>query len=141
MKIYKGDMTIECSAEEFSKIKDDLLDAEEETVKCEIPLFGDFDSIIDKFYSSLYKSPNIKKENEKMAKSVLTDEEVEVEIERLKQSEFVKLARKAERIKYKRKQRLYQYQWFENRGKELAKQGYTLDNIAERMGEENDEID
>lgn len=61
MKIYKGDMTIECSAEEFSKIKDDLLDAEEEKVKCEIPLFGDFDSIIDKFYSSLYKSPNIKK--------------------------------------------------------------------------------
>lgn len=60
MKIYKGDMTIECSAEEFSKIKDVLLDAEE-TVKCEIPLFGDFDSIIDEFYSSLYKSPNIKK--------------------------------------------------------------------------------
>lgn len=58
MKIYKGDMTIECSAEEFSKIKDDLLDAEEETVKCEIPLLGDFDSIIDKLYSSLYKSPN-----------------------------------------------------------------------------------
>lgn len=58
MKIYKGDMTIECSAEEFSKIKDALLDAEEETVKCEIPLLGDFDSIIDKFYSSLYKSPN-----------------------------------------------------------------------------------
>lgn len=74
-----------------------------------------------------------------MAKSVLTDEEVEVEIERLKQSEYVKLARKAERIKYKRKQRLYQYQWFENIGKELAKQGYTLDNIAERMGEENDD--
>lgn len=80
------------------------------------------------------------KENEKMAKSVLNDEEVEAEIERLKQSEYVKLARKAERIKYKRKQRLYQYQWFENRGKELAKQGYTLENIAERMGEENDEI-
>lgn len=58
MKIYKGDMTIECSAEEFSKIKDDLLDVEEETVKCEIPLLGDFDSIIDKFYSNLYRSPN-----------------------------------------------------------------------------------
>lgn len=58
MKIYKGDMTIECSAEEFLKIKDDLLDVEEETFKCEIPLLGDFDSIIDKWYSSLYKSPN-----------------------------------------------------------------------------------
>lgn len=62
MKIYKGDMTIECSAEEFSKIKDDLLDVEEEkTFNCEIPLLGDFDSIIDKFYSSSYRSPNIKK--------------------------------------------------------------------------------
>lgn len=29
MKIYKGDMTIECSTEEFVKIKDDLLDIEE----------------------------------------------------------------------------------------------------------------
>lgn len=30
MKIYKDDMTIECSAEEFLKIKDDLLDIETE---------------------------------------------------------------------------------------------------------------
>ncbi|WP_455492767.1 hypothetical protein [Eubacterium sp.] len=59
MKIYKGDMTIECSAEEFSKIKDDLLDIEEEkTFEGENPLFDDFNSIIDKWYSSLYKSPN-----------------------------------------------------------------------------------
>lgn len=59
MKIYKGDMTIECSAEEFLKIKDDLLDiVEEKTFEGKIPLFDDFDSIIDKWYSSLYKSPN-----------------------------------------------------------------------------------
>ena len=59
MQIYKGDMTIECSAEEFSKIKDALLDAEEEkTFEGKIPLFDDFNSIIDKWYSSLYKSPN-----------------------------------------------------------------------------------
>lgn len=44
---------------EFSKIKDDLLDVEEEkTFEGKIPLFDDFDSIIDKWYSSLYKSPN-----------------------------------------------------------------------------------
>lgn len=56
MKIYKGDMTIECSAEEFSK---DLLDIEEEkTFEGENPLFDDFNSIIDKWYSSLYRSPN-----------------------------------------------------------------------------------
>ena len=59
MKIYKGDVTIECSAEEFVKIKDDLLDAEEEkTYEDKVPLFDDFDNIIDKWYSSLYRSPN-----------------------------------------------------------------------------------
>lgn len=59
MKIYKGDMTIECSAEEFSKIKDALLDIEEEkTFEGESQLFNDFNSIIDKWYSNLYRSPN-----------------------------------------------------------------------------------
>lgn len=59
MKIYKGDMTIECSAEEFSKIKDDLLDIEEEkTFESKSQLFDDFNSIIDKWYSNLYRSPN-----------------------------------------------------------------------------------
>ena len=59
MKIYKGDVTIECSAEEFVKIKDDLLDAEEEkTYEDKVPLFDDFDNIIDKWYSSLYRSVN-----------------------------------------------------------------------------------
>lgn len=59
MKIYKGDTTIECSAEEFLKIKDDLLDIEEEKpFEGKNPLFNDFNSIIDKWYSNLYKSPN-----------------------------------------------------------------------------------
>lgn len=59
MKIYKGDMTIECSVEEFSKIKDDLLDIEEEkTFESKSQLFDDFNSIIDKWYSSLYRSQN-----------------------------------------------------------------------------------
>lgn len=59
MKIYKGDMTIECSADEFLKIKDDLLDIEEEkTFEGKNPLFDDFNSNIDKFYSSLYGSAN-----------------------------------------------------------------------------------
>ena len=59
MKIYIGDVTIECSAEEFVKIKDDLFDIEEEKAfEGNAPLFDDFNSIIDKFYSSLYNSPN-----------------------------------------------------------------------------------
>lgn len=59
MKIYKGDMTIECSADEFLEIKDDLLDIEEEKAfEGKNPLFDNLDSIIDKWYSSLYSSPN-----------------------------------------------------------------------------------
>ena len=54
MKIYKGDVTIECSADEFLEIKDDLLDIEEEkTFEDKVQLFDDFNSIIDKWYSRL----------------------------------------------------------------------------------------
>lgn len=47
MKIYKGDVTIECSAEEFVKIKDDLLYIEEEkTFEGKNQLFDDVDNIM-----------------------------------------------------------------------------------------------
>ena len=42
-----------------------------------------------------------------MKKSFLTDEQVEAEIEKLKKSEFVKLAKKEEQIRYRRRQYLY----------------------------------
>ena len=59
MKIYKDDMTIECSTNEFLEIKDYLPDVEEEKAfEGNTPLFDDFNSIIDKFYSSLYNSAN-----------------------------------------------------------------------------------
>ena len=59
MIICKGDVIIECSADEFVKIKDNLLDIEEEKeFEGNAPLFDDFNSTIDKFYSSLYCSPN-----------------------------------------------------------------------------------
>lgn len=70
MKIYKGDMTIECSAEEFVKIKDVLLDIEEENsvkleVPLQVPLFDNFEGdiryfnrMIDKIYPPLDGSQN-----------------------------------------------------------------------------------
>lgn len=59
MKIYKGDVTIECSADEFLEIKDDLLNIEEEKAfEGKNPLFDNLDSTIDKWYSNLYSSPN-----------------------------------------------------------------------------------
>lgn len=68
-----------------------------------------------------------------MPKDILTDAQVELEIDRLMNSKAVKLAKKEAQIKYKRRQYMYQLRTFERRGKELAKQGYTMDNIEERM--------
>lgn len=64
-----------------------------------------------------------------MAKEFLTDEAVEKEIERLKNSDAVKLARKELRLKYKRRQALYQLRSLEKRGKELAAAGITMENL------------
>ena len=64
-----------------------------------------------------------------MSKEFLTDKQVEEEIERLLNSDEVKLAKKEMRIKYKRRQYLYQLRNFERRGKELQESGITLDNI------------
>lgn len=61
----------------------------------------------------------------------LTDEEVEVEIELLKQSDYVKLARKEQRIKYKRRQELYILRSLEKRGKELEQLGATIDTLED----------
>ena len=68
-----------------------------------------------------------------MKKDFLTDEQVEREIERLWQSEEVRLAKKETNIKYKRRQYLYQLRLMEKRGAELIKQGYTFENIEQRM--------
>ena len=58
-----------------------------------------------------------------MAKRILTDEQVEAEIKRLNQSEYVKLARKAERVKYARRQYLYVLRSLEKKGRALAENG------------------
>lgn len=68
-----------------------------------------------------------------MAKDFLTDAEVEIEIDRLLHSEDVQLAKKEIRIKYKRRQYMYQLRNMEKRGKQLASDGVTLDNIEERL--------
>lgn len=62
-----------------------------------------------------------------MKKGILTDEQVEKEIEKLIDSPLVKLARKEMRIKYKRRQFLYSLRNLEKRGRELQKSGITMD--------------
>lgn len=64
-----------------------------------------------------------------MAKNWLTDEQVEKQIAELKQSEFVKLARKELRMKYKRRQALYTLRNLEKRGKELSDAGISYDML------------
>jgi len=68
-----------------------------------------------------------------MARDFLTDEAVEKEIERLSESEAVKLARRELRLKYKRRQTLYTLRALEKRGKELAEAGITMENIDMMM--------
>lgn len=60
-----------------------------------------------------------------MAKEFLTDEQVEAEIERLKASEAVKLAKYEERLKCRRRQYLYQLRSFEKKGKDMMAAGMT----------------
>lgn len=64
-------------------------------------------------------------------KSILTDEEVEREIERLRLHPDVQLARAEIRMKYKRRQQLYTLRNLAKRGKELREAGYTYDNLCE----------
>lgn len=71
----------------------------------------------------------------------LTDEQVELEIERLRNSDDVKLAEKEIRIKIRRRRYMYNLRAMEKRGKELAKQGITLDNIEEELFGETPEED
>ena len=62
-----------------------------------------------------------------MAKEILTDEQVEAEIERLLESPLVKLAKKEEQIRYRRRQYLYTLRGYERKGRELQAAGITLD--------------
>ena len=68
-----------------------------------------------------------------MAKDFMTDEQVAREVERLKQSEYVKLAQKEIRLKNKQRKWLYQLRWLEKHGKQLAKDGITLENIEQQL--------
>lgn len=62
----------------------------------------------------------------------LTDEEVEREIERLKNDYNVKLAKKEEAIRYKRRQYLYTLRVYEKKVKELAATGITMEMLERK---------
>lgn len=66
-----------------------------------------------------------------MKEKVLNDIEVEEEIERLLSSPFVKLAKKEEAIRYRRRQYLYTLRTYERKGKELSASGMTIELLEE----------
>lgn len=68
-----------------------------------------------------------------MRRTFLTDEEVERELEDLKASPYVKLARREQRLKNKYRQQLYTLRNLEKRGRDLAAIGVTLDKIDEYL--------
>ncbi|MBQ7873732.1 MAG: hypothetical protein IJ306_01025 [Oscillospiraceae bacterium] len=78
-----------------------------------------------------------------MRKESISDFEVELEIERLRGTEEVRLAQKEIRLKNKRRLYMHQLRCLEKRGKVLMENGVTLDNIEEALfgeiGEEETE--
>lgn len=64
----------------------------------------------------------------------LTTEE-EKELEELRKSPYVKLAKREQNLIYKRKQYLYGLRNLEKRGKELAKNGVTAETLAQYIAE------
>ena len=66
-----------------------------------------------------------------MAKEIMTDEMVEEEILRLQTSPHVKLARREEAIRNRRRQYMYQLRMYEKKGKQLEAQGVTLEELEE----------
>ena len=59
----------------------------------------------------------------------LTDEQVEQEIERLRNSPYVALARKEQYVRCQRRQALYSLRHLEKKGKSLAASGITMDML------------
>ena len=68
----------------------------------------------------------------------LTDAQVEKEIERLNESGYVRLARKEQRLEYRKRQYMYTLRQLEKRGRELSESGIDeemLDRMTEELGE------
>lgn len=66
-----------------------------------------------------------------MAREIMTDEMVEEEINRLQSSPHVKLARREEAIRTRRRQYMYQLRMYEKKGLALEAQGITMEELEE----------
>lgn len=57
------------------------------------------------------------------------EELIDAEIERLKQTDEVKLAQKYQRLLNRKRKYMADLRWLEKRGKQLMNEGWTLDTI------------
>lgn len=69
-----------------------------------------------------------------MAREFVSDEMVNEEILRLQSSPYVKLARREEAIRNRKRQYLYQLRGYEKKGKALEAQGITMEDLEEIAG-------
>ncbi len=69
-----------------------------------------------------------------MAREFITDEMVDEEILRLQASPYVKLARREEAIRNRKRQYMYTLRCYEKKGKQLEAQGITLEELDEMAG-------
>ena len=69
-----------------------------------------------------------------MAREFMTDEMVQEEILRLQCSPHVKLAKREEAIRNRRRQYMYQLRMYEKKGKALEAQGVTFEELEEMAG-------
>lgn len=70
-----------------------------------------------------------------MSRDILTDQQVELEISRLQESPYVKLANKERRVRNRRRMYLYSLRQLEKKGKALESSGVT-NEILDAMGDE-----
>lgn len=61
------------------------------------------------------------------------DSAIEAEIALLRADEYVRLAKRYEYARTRRKQYLYQLRWYQKKGRELAALGVTMDKIDEML--------
>ena len=64
-----------------------------------------------------------------MARKFTPEELLDAEIERLKQTDAVKLAQKERNLQMKRRKYLADLRWLEKRGKQLIAEGWTADTL------------
>ena len=69
-----------------------------------------------------------------MAKEYIPDEMLDEEILRLQNSHHVKLARREENIRNRKRNYMYQLRMYEKKGKALEAQGITLESLDEMAG-------